>query len=130
MKKNILSALFGMLFPVFVFADAYTVKVNNCDEESVRRALDKAASESRAIITVVECDEETTNVVSKTNETVFYQPSVPYVANTYDCAPKEEVVKREYFVRETVQQYKPVVVYVPSNTYTRVRKTCSNGCEF
>jgi hypothetical protein len=27
-----------------------------------------------------------------------------------------------------VQQYRPVVQYVPAGTYTRVKPTCTQGC--
>ena len=42
--------------------------------------------------------------------------------------PYEQVVNREYFVRETVQKYKPVVVYVPSDTYTTMRAVETPKC--
>lgn len=130
MKKFVLLSLCAVLFSNVAVADYYKIKVNNCDEASMRRALDKAAAENRAVVTVIECDEDTTEVVSQTTQTVSYAPYVANTRNTCNRAPIESVVKREYFVRETVQQYEPVVVYVPSNTYTRVRKTCNNGCEF
>lgn len=130
MKKFVLLSLCVALFSNVAVADYYKIKVNNCDEASMRRALDKAAAENRAVVTVIECDEDTTEVVSQTTQTVSYAPYVANTCNTCNRVPIESVVKREYFVRETVQQYEPVVVYVPSNTYTRVRKTCNNGCEF
>ena len=42
--------------------------------------------------------------------------------------PFERVVNREYFVRETVQQYKPVVSYVPAGSYTTMRAIESPKC--
>ena len=42
--------------------------------------------------------------------------------------PFERVVNREYFVRETVQQYKPVVHYVPAGTYTTMRAVETPKC--
>lgn len=42
--------------------------------------------------------------------------------------PYEAVVNREYFVRETVQQYKPVVSYVPAGTYTTTRAVSAPKC--
>lgn len=42
--------------------------------------------------------------------------------------PFEKVVNREYFVRETVQQYKPVVSYVPAGSYTTVRAVATPKC--
>ena len=35
--------------------------------------------------------------------------------------PFEKVVNRDYFVRETIQVYQPVVTYVPAETYTTMR---------
>ena len=46
--------------------------------------------------------------------------------------PYERVVNRQYFVRETVQTYKPVIYYEPAGTYTTMRaveKPC-NKCGF
>ena len=42
--------------------------------------------------------------------------------------PFERVVNREYFVRETVQQYKPVVHYVPAGSYTTMRAVETPKC--
>ncbi|MBR2286291.1 MAG: hypothetical protein IJ866_02450 [Alphaproteobacteria bacterium] len=42
--------------------------------------------------------------------------------------PFEKVVNREYFVRETVQQYRPVVSYVPAGSYTTVRAVATPKC--
>ena len=42
--------------------------------------------------------------------------------------PFERVVNREYFVRETVQQYKPVVSYVPAGSYTTMRAVSAPKC--
>ena len=42
--------------------------------------------------------------------------------------PYEAVVKREFFVRETIQQYKPVVSYVPAGTYTTMRAVETPKC--
>lgn len=42
--------------------------------------------------------------------------------------PFEKVVDREYFVRETVQQYRPVVSYVPAGTYTTTRAVSAPKC--
>lgn len=102
----------------------YKTTINTCDEEEMRAALDRATAEKRAVITVVECD----NGVVRTR-TVQNNVKPSCGCDTCGCAePKEEVVKREYFVRETVQKYKPVVKYVPDGTYTRVKPTCNQGC--
>jgi len=42
--------------------------------------------------------------------------------------PFERVVNREYFVRETVQQYRPVVHYEPAGTYTTMRAVETPKC--
>ena len=42
--------------------------------------------------------------------------------------PFEKVVNRDYFVRETIQVYQPVVTYVPAETYTTMRAVESPKC--
>ncbi len=99
----------------------YKTTINTCDEGEMRAALDRATSEKRAVITVVECD----NGVVKTRTIQNEKPNCGCNA----CGEaKEEVIKCEYFVRETVQKYKPVVKYVPDGTYTRIKPTCNQGC--
>ncbi len=121
-KKIGLISLFALLASASALAsDYYKETTNNCDEHAMRAALDKATYENRAVITVIECD----NGVVKTRTLPNEKPSCGCNA----CGEtKEEVVKREYFVRETVQKYKPVVKYVPDGTYTRVKPTCNHGC--
>jgi len=109
-------------------ADYYKTSVNNCDGSNMRAALDQATAEGRAVITVVECENVNTGATvsaanSWENNSYTYATEYAYEQPTVDV-----VVKREYFVRETVQQYKPVVVYVPAGTYSRVRKTCRHNC--
>ena len=123
MKKFVLAALSIALFSTVASADIYREKINTCDEHEMRAALDRATNDKRAVITIVECD----NGVVKT----FSKPRKPVVKEDNSCCgcgEKESVVKREYFVRETVQKYKPVVTYVPDGTYTRVKPTCNHGC--
>lgn len=129
MKKFVLFSLVASLFSTVAIADMYRETVNNCDEAEMRAALDRATRDNRAVITIVECE----NGVVRT--TTQPQPARRAVARPacdtcgcIDCGTQEEVVKREYFVRETVQQYKPVVQYVPAGTYTRVKPTCTSGC--
>lgn len=61
-------------------------------------------------------------------------PVKPACTKCNKCAAKvcgepfTRVVNREYFVRETVQQYKPVVHYVPAGTYTTVRELEAPKC--
>jgi len=129
MKKFVLFSLVASLFSTVAIADMYRETVDNCDEMEMRAALDRATRDNRAVITIVECE----NGVVRT--TTQPQPARKPVARPtcdncgcIDCGTQEEVVKREYFVRETVQQYKPVVQYVPAGTYTRVKPTCTSGC--
>lgn len=123
MKKIGLVFLFVMTVFGGAFAsDYYKETINTCDEAQMRAALDRATYEKRAVITVIECD----NGVVKSR--VIENNTKPSCGCNTCGAPKEEVVKREYFVRETVQKYKPVVKYVPDGTYTRVKPTCNHGC--
>lgn len=125
MKKIVLLSLVAALFANMAVADIYQESVNNCDEAEMRAALDRAAATNRAVITIVECD----NGIVRTTEKPMARPAKPAcTAACCGCDKKEEVIKREYFVRETVQQYEPVVQYVPTTTYTRVKPTCNHGC--
>ena len=125
MKKFVLLSLVAALFASVANADVYRESVNDCDEMEMRAALDRASATNRAVITIVECD----NGVVRTIEKPAPRAAKPAcTAACCGCEQKEEVVKREYFVRETVQQYKPVVQYVPAGTYTRVKPTCTSGC--
>ncbi len=123
MKKMLLMFVCAVVASASAFAsDYYKATINTCDEAQMRAALDKAAYTNRSVVTIIECE----NGVVKTKTMPKPKCNTCNACNT--CEPKEEVVKREYFVRETVQQYKPVVQYVPSGTYTRVRPTCNHGC--
>ena len=126
MKKFVLFSLIMALTATVANADVYRETVDGgCDEYEMRAALDKASATNRAVITIVECD----NGIVRTIEKPIARPVKPACTSTCcGCDKKEEVVKREYFVRETVQTYKPVVKYVPAGTYTRVRPTCNHGC--
>ena len=130
MKKFVL--VFALLFSNFAFADAYVTKVSGCDESNMRAALDDATVEHRAVITIVECEETDEGplliAVPKQN-----RPGNSLYINAYRpcesrAKPVAAVVHREYFVRETVQEYKPVIKYVPSHRYVRVRPVC-NECD-
>ena len=125
MKKFVLFSLIAGLFSTVAIADVYQEKVNTCDEAQMRAALDKATKEKRAVITIVECDN---GVVRTRTQTKPIATKKAYDTCGCGCNKKEEVVKREYFVRETIQQYKPVVQYVPAGTYTRVKPACDKGC--
>lgn len=114
------------LFSTVAMADMYRESVNSCDEGEMRAALDRATRNGRAVITIVECDN---GIVRTTTKSAPMQRVQTYSGGCdLGCGTQEEVVKREYFVRETVQQYKPVVQYVPAGTYTRVKPTCTSGC--
>ena len=119
-----------MILSAFSFnanADVYREFSNTCDEAEMRAALDRATRENRAVITIVECDSGIVRTTTQPRQMVAKTTSCP-TCGCVDCGTQEQVVKREYFVRETVQQYKPVVTYVPSGTYTRVKPTCTQGC--
>lgn len=132
MKKFVLFSLIASLVSTVAVADVYRESINTCDEAEMRAALDRATRENRAVITIVECDNGVVRTTTQPRP-MPVQPAPVAVrpANNcgcIDCGTQEEVVKREYFVRETVQQYRPVVQYVPAGTYTRVKPTCTNGC--
>ena len=124
MKKVILVSVFATLASLSAFAsDFYKERINTCDESEMRAALDRATYENRSVITIIECDD---GIVRTRTQSL---PKAKPACDTCGCMePKEEVIKREYFVRETVQKYKPVVKYVPAGTYTRERPTCTHGC--
>jgi len=134
MKKFVLLSFVAALFSNVAIADVYVENVNDCDEMEMRAALDDATVEQRAVITIVECDNdvdvETTTVVAPRYTRNWDDSYVNrYIRHTCENQPKpvRAVVSREYFVRETVQEYKPVIKYVPSHTYVRVRPAC-NEC--
>ncbi len=134
MRKFIFGFIAVLFCSGFAMADYYKEKLKTCDSNEMRKALNRATAENRATVTIIECEEETETetVTVKTQEDYNQRPVV--VNNNYSSCdggclqPKEAVVNREYFVRETVQQYKPVVKYVPAGTYTRVRPACNHGC--
>ena len=126
MKKFILLSLVASLFSTVAMADMYRESVDSCDEGEMRAALDRATRNGRAVITIVECDNGVVRTTTKSAPTARVQTYSN--ACDFGCGTQEQVVKREYFVRETVQQYKPVVHYVPAGTYTRVKPTCTTGC--
>ena len=131
MKKFVLMAFLATFASGAVMADYYKTAVSNCDEAHMRAVLDESAADNRTVITVVECEttdeSQTTQTVTQT-QTYNVAPVYVYEAPVYQPRNVEAVVRREYFVRETVQQYQPVIRYVPTGTYTRVRKTCNHGC--
>ena len=129
MKKLILCSVFmlsavaahgsDMMLPAGGY---YETRTGNCDMVAMRNALDNATAARRAVITVVRC-EQTPRVVKP-------RPApMPVAASCDTCGDVvERVVDRRYFVEETVQQYRPVVHYVPAGTYSRRRPVC-NTCD-
>ena len=130
MKKFVLLSFVAALLSGVANADVYRETVDGgCDEAEMRAALDRASADNRAVITIVECESGVVRVNQRPVAPVAPSVVKPVCDSACcGCDKKEEVVKREYFVRETVQQYKPVVQYVPSGTYTRVKPTCNHGC--
>lgn len=123
MKKKILCSVFGLFVPMCVMASDmlpaggyYETRSQNCDMAAMQETLDRATADRRAVITVVKC---TPRVAA---------PAAEFDNACMDCgAPIERVVARRVYVEETVQQYRPVVHYVPAGTYTRTRHVC-NEC--
>ena len=124
MKKIFALSIVGILASVSARADYFEFRTNNCDMNSMRAELNRAVADKRAVITKVVCEESVAEPV------VVAEPEIvePVVGTT--CGePFERVVNREYFVRETVQQYKPVVHYEPAGSYTTMRAVCDDeGC--
>ena len=133
MKKFVFIFVAAMISN-FAFADYYRVTVPNCDAAQMRAALDRVSGETGSVITIVECeDTETTTTTTTQTYTNTVDDDVyaggPCPMYVPQPRPVQAVVNREYFVRETVQEYRPVVRYVPTRTYVRVRPTC-NHCDF
>jgi len=105
-------------------AEYVELHTSNCDLNSMHSELNRAVANHHAVITKIVCDKEIATPV------VVSEPVVEQFATEESCGePFEEVVNREYFVRETVQQYKPVVHYEPAGTYTTMRAVCGDtGC--
>lgn len=117
MKKNFALSIVGILAATMANAEVVELHTNNCDLNSMRAELNRAVARHHAVITKIICDETVTETVAEPVE--IEEPS---------CGePFEEVVNREYFVRETVQTYQPVISYEPAETYTTIRSVCENG---
>lgn len=104
----------------------YETSVSDCGHVHMMRELNRAAADTNAVVTVVKCNKA--SVQAQRMAPVPAQRK--HYAPCAECAqPIEQVVNREYFVRETVQTYQPVTVYVPGESYNRVRPVCGNvGC--
>jgi len=122
MKKIFALSICGILASVAANADYYETQTGNCDMNAMRAELNRAVADHRAVITKIVCEE--TNV--ETEPVMIAEPVVEESCGE----PFERVVNREYFVRETVQQYKPVVHYEPAGSYTTMRAVCGDfGCD-
>lgn len=123
MKKIFAVSVMALLATAAANADYYETYTSNCDMNAMRAELNRAVAENRAVITKITCE----NTVV---EPVVVAEPAPVIVDDAPCGePFERVVNREYFVRETVQQYKPVVHYEPAGTYTTVRAVCEKpGC--
>ena len=119
MKKILALSIVGILASVSANAEYVELRTNNCDLNSMRAELNRAVTNHHAVITKIVCDQNVETPVVEEQ-----------VAKDETCGqPYEEVVNREYFVRETVQQYRPVVQYEPAGTYTTMRAVCGDtGC--
>ena len=121
MKKIFALSIIGIFAAVSANAEYVELHTNNCDLNSMRAELNRAVANHHAVITKIVCDEEIAKPVVVAE---------PIVSDDSCGEPFEEVVNREYFVRETVQQYKPVVHYEPAGTYTTMRAVCDDfGCD-
>lgn len=121
MKKTLALSIVGIIVSVVAHADYYETRTGNCDMNTMRAELNRAVADKRAVITKIICEETIAEPV------VIEEPKL--VVEESCGEPFERVVNREYFVRETVQQYKPVVHYEPAGTYTTTRAICDDfGC--
>ena len=121
MKKIFALSIIGIMASVSANAEHVVLHTNNCNLDSMRAELNRAVAAHHAVITEILCDAPI----------VYDEPVVvePITVNETCGEPFEEVVNREYFVRETIQQYKPVVTYEPAGTYTTMRSVCGDmGC--
>ena len=118
MKKVLALTIIGTMATVSANAEYVELHTTNCDMDSMRAELNRAVAGHHAVITKIVCDE-----VVPVQEVVVNE-------SADECGePFETVVNREYFVRETVQQYKPVITYQAAGTYTTMRAICEDkGC--
>lgn len=121
MKKIFALSIVGIMASVAANAEYIELHTSNCDLNSMRAELNRAVADHRAVITKIVCDMPVVTEEPMNSE---------FMADEESCGePFERIVNREYFVRETVQQYKPVVHYEPAGTYTTTRAVCGDmGC--
>ena len=115
MKKCLALSVIGFFAATMANAEVVELHTDHCDINVMRAELNRAVSAHHAVITKVVCDKE----IEK-----------PVVTEEKSCGKEyEEVSAREYFVRETVQTYRPVIHYEPAETYTTMRAICVDmGC--
>ena len=111
MKKIMALSIVGIMTTVAVNAEVVELHTDNCDLQSMRAELNNAVARHHAVITKIVCEKPI--VVPE-----------PVVVKENCGEPYASVVNREYFVRETVQKYEPVVRYEPDGSYTTIRAVC------
>ncbi len=119
MKKFLMMFVCAMVAGTAVASDyRYETSVSDCGARVMRSVLDNATADYRAVTTVVTCEKVPVQpkVVEKTKCNKACHNHVVAANKLY------RVVAREYFVRETVQEYEPVIVYIPTDTYTVIKK--------
>ena len=107
--------MIGFLAVTAANAEHVKMYTDNCDINYMREQLDRAVAKHHAVITSVICDKDV----------VVKEPVVEPVAQCGETI--ERIVNREYFVRETVQTYRPVVHYELADTYTTMRFVCDDA---
>lgn len=106
----------------------YETESADCDMNAMRAELDRATAARRAVITVVRCAPRAAALDAVWDASYGAEYEV-FDDGCTDCtAPIERVIDRRVYVEETVQQYRPVLHYVPAGTYSRTRQIC-NECE-
>lgn len=106
----------------------YETESTDCDMNAMRAELDRATAARRAVITVVRCAPRAADR-DMARDASYDAGYVAFDDGCMDCAaPIERVIDRRVYVEETVQQYRPVLHYVPAGTYSRTRQIC-NECD-
>lgn len=106
----------------------YETESSDCDMNAMRAELDRATASRRAVITVVRCAPRAADR-DMARDASYDAEYVAFDDGCMDCAaPIERVIDRRVYVEETVQQYRPVLHYVPAGTYSRTRRIC-NECD-
>ena len=113
MKKIIALSVIGVFSVCAARADYVELRTNHCDLRYMMTQLNRAVAKNHAVITNVVCEKPV-------------KQEQPIVQQTQCDKSVERVVNREYFVRETVQTYRPVVHYEPLDTYTTMRAVCDD----